>query len=148
MTAESRRSSWKNFWVKVIAAFTAINITLCILYFLNYITLYWLIRGFLATLGATFLTYVLQYVKMQVLSEEGRILLYKIAYTIGGASLGIFIILFGVSIILRIMGLPPLPKVIGTWPAVILLLIIAPSIGGYLGYRIGKKRKFQPLNIP
>lgn len=148
MVVGSRKPSWKNFWIKMVAVFAATDIILCILYFLDYITLYWLIRGFLAALGAMFFAYVLQYVKMQVLSEKGRLLLYKMAYIVGGASLGISIILFVISPILKIMGLPPLPEIIGTWPAVILLLVVAPCTGGYLGYKIGKKRGFQPLNIP
>jgi len=101
--------------------------------------LIWIIRGDYLNFLVISFVYMLQHITTEMLSEEKRLTLYKVAYVIGGASVGISIVLFGVGAVLKALSLPPLPHIIGTWPTVILLLIIAPSIGGYLGYRIGRR---------
>jgi len=148
MVAGEEKSEWKSYWKKISTLFlAAVSVILCVLYSLNVISLYWLIREFIAALGIVFFLYVIRYVKFEKLSEKGRLTGNKVAYVVGGSSLGIFTF-FGIAAILRIIGLPPLSYIIGLWPTIILLLVVSPCLGGYFGYWIGKKRGFQPPKIP
>jgi len=88
MVAGEEKSEWKSYWKKISTLFlAAVSVILCVLYSLNVISLYWLIREFIAALGAVFFLYVIQYVKFEKLSEKGRLTGNKVAYVVGGSSL-------------------------------------------------------------
>jgi hypothetical protein len=135
---------WKRFWIEMIIGSVILFFMLFTLYFLSYIDLFELRRGtaviFLAIVGA----YVIAYVKTEVLSEKARLKMYKVAFVVAGVTVSIGITLFGIGIILRILNLPPLPELLGVWTAILLIGVIAPIIGGILGYWVGKRRNFQP----
>jgi len=137
---------WRRFWIGVAGASTTVGVVICALYLLNYIDLYELFGGIIAIFFASFFCYMFARAK-EVLSEKIQLTLNKIAYIIGGASFGIFVILFGVGTILKVLGFPPLINLLGSWPAIILTLIIVPIVGGLLGYWVGKRRGFQPPRL-
>lgn len=142
---KSRKPTWwRRFWIEAVIGSVVLCVVLFALYFSNYIDLYGLMRGIGSIISATFGAYMIAYVKTEVLSENVLLKLYKVAFVAAGVSISIGITLFGVGIILRILNLPPLPELLGAWPAIILTAVIAPIIGGLFGYWLGKRRDFRP----
>lgn len=135
---------WRRFWIEATIGSVVLCVVLFALYFSNYIDLYGLMRGAASIFLATFFAYVIGYIKIEVLSKNVLLKLYKVAFVAAGVSISIGITLFGVGITLRILNLPPLPELLGAWPAIILTAVIAPIIGGLFGYWLGKRRDFRP----
>lgn len=106
------------------------------LYFSNYIDLYVLQSG-LDLVFAILCSYAFAYVTMKVLSEKDSLKRYKIGLALGGALMCSGIIFFSVVIINRILNLPPTPPFLGWWAFILLVAVIAPTIGGLLGYWLG-----------
>lgn len=141
-------SWWRRFWIEMAIGFVILSVANWTIYFFGYIDVYGLLRNTATLFLIIGFCYMIQHIKTEVLSEKGLLTLNKIAYVLLGACLMIAISLFGVEFMLKTLGLPPLPTLIGTWPAIISTLIVSPIIGGFLGYKLGKRRKFQPPKIP
>jgi hypothetical protein len=145
MEKEHRRDRkpkwWKRFWIEATIG-SVVCVTLFALYFSNYINLYVLQRGIML-IFSIFCSYAFAYITIEVLSEKDPLKRYKIGFIVGGVTTSIGII-FLTSIILRILNLPSLPQLLDMWTAIILTAVIAPIIGGLLGYWLGKRRNFRP----
>jgi CDP-diglyceride synthetase len=135
---------WRRFWIEATIGSVILYVLLFALYLSNYIDLYGILRGIAAVFFAIFGAYVIAYVKTEVLSKNAQLKLYKLAFVAAGVSISIGITLFGVGVILRILDLPPLPQLLGVWTAIFLTAVIAPIIGGFIGYWLGKRRNFRP----
>lgn len=134
---------WRRFWIEATIGSVILYVILFAFYFSNYIDLYGLLHGIASIFSAIFCCYAIAYIKTEVLSEKALLKLNKLAFVVGGVSISIGITLFGVGVILRILNLPSLPQLLGTWPAILLTAVIAPITGGLLGYWFGKRRNFR-----
>ncbi|MBS7615792.1 hypothetical protein KEJ45_01155 [Candidatus Bathyarchaeota archaeon] len=145
MFAKGRKPEWwRRFWIEMAIGFVILSAVNCMLYFLGYINFYALLRNTITIFLIIGFCYMLQHIRTEVLSEKGRLTLNKIAYVLLGACLGIVVSLFCIGLTTKALGLESLPNLIGTWPAIIFNLIIAPTIGGFIGYLIGKRKNFHP----
>ncbi|MBX5328710.1 MAG: hypothetical protein QHH18_05710 [Candidatus Bathyarchaeota archaeon] len=131
---------WRRFWIEA-AMGSVVCVILFTLYFSNYINSYVFQRG-ITLIFSIFCSYAFAYIAIKVLSEKDPLKRYKIVFVWGGVTTSIGII-FLVSIILRILNLPPLPQLLDMWTVITLTAVIAPTIGGLLGYCLGKRRNFR-----
>jgi len=69
----------------------------------------------------------------------------KMAFILGGACLAPAITLFGSAFIILATGLPPPTRYLGTWLSLILLTIVPPIVGAFIGYLIGRRRDYSPF---
>lgn len=133
---------WRRFWIEATVG-SLVCVILFALYFSNYIDLYVLQRG-ITLIFSVYCSYAFAYIAIKVFSEKDPLKRYKIVFVVGGVTTSIGII-FLVSILLRILNLPPLLQLLDMWTAIILTAVITPIIGGLLGYLLGKRRNFRPL---
>jgi hypothetical protein len=124
-----------------------------VLYFFGVIDTVWLIRGIsflLVFIVGNYLIYRTQRTRSNPDSSEDRTSM-KIVYTAGGVGLGVGIAFFGVLILSRIiqhfLGIPYLYALTSSEWFFFFSLVIAPSIGGLIGYWFGQRRGFKRFEL-
>jgi hypothetical protein len=131
---------WRTFWIGTVFV-VALSLTISFtVYFLGYIDLTALKLSLISLAGAVGLSYMIAHVTRDVLSKKTQLLLGKIAYTLLGVWLGLVASwLGGVLIFIYIGGIS------GDWVAWLWALVMAvlSVVGGFAGYRFGKKRGFK-----
>lgn len=128
-------------------------VTIVTLYFLTIIDIIWVIRGIgflIVFIIGNYLIYRTQGTRLKPGSKED-VASMKIVYTAGGVGLSLGIAFFGVLISSRIIsdlsGKPYLHLIASNEWFFFLSLIIAPTIGGFIGYWLGKRKGFKRFEL-
>ena len=135
---------WRRFWPQITVVCSVLIVLDCILYFLGYTDLSQLFGGILVVFAAIPLTYGVRYLQIRYQTSQKMQLINKIAFIGGFALVAPAITFFGAAFIIWATGLPPPTDYLGPWPTFILLFIVPPIVGGFIGYRVGKRRNFRP----
>jgi hypothetical protein len=146
MKGEKKMSRWRRQFLPLIIAFCAVLIVIQVsLYLLAYIELLTLFGGVLLPLLAIPISYTIWYIQTKYQQTKTVRLMNKIAFILGGACLAPAITLFGSAFIVLATGLPPPTSYLGRWPSLILILIVPPVVGAFIGYLIGRRRDYRPF---
>ena len=137
---------WRRFWPQIIIACSVLIVVQCITHLSGYIDLSQLCRGILVVFVAIPLAYGVRYlqIRYQYQTMKKMQLIRKIVVIGFFASMAWFITFFGVAFIIWATGLPPPTDYLGPWPTFILLFIVPPIVGGFIGYRLEKRLNFRP----
>lgn len=128
-------------------------VTIVTLYFLGVVDTVWLTRCFsllIVFVIGNYLIYRTQRTRANPNSSQDRTSM-KIVYTAGRAGLGLGTAFFGVLILTRIIselsGIPYLQMVTSSEWFFFFSLIVAPTIGGLIGYWLGEKKNFKRFEL-
>ena len=135
---------WRRFWPQTITICSVLIVVQCIVYLLGYIDILQLSSGVFVVLAAIPLAYGVRYLQIRYQTTKTMQLINKIAFIGSFGFMAWAITFFGAAFIIWATGLPPPTDYLGTWPTFILLFIVPWPVGGYIGYRIGKRRNFRP----
>jgi len=135
---------WRRFWPLTIIACSSLVVLDCILYLLGYTDLSKLFGGILAVFAAIPLTYGVRYLQTRYQTSKKMQLIMRIAFPVGFGWIAWCITFFGGVFIIWATGLPPPTDYLGQTPTFILIFIVPWIVGGYIGYRIGKRRNYRP----
>jgi hypothetical protein len=142
---EKRLKWWRRFWPPAIIACSVLFVAQCILYLLGYIDLSQLCGGILLVFVAIPLTYGVWHLQIRYQTSNKMQLINKIAFIMAGAFLAPPFTLFATAFIIWATGLSPPTDYLRAWSTLILLFVVPCPVGGYIGYRIGKRRNYRPL---
>jgi hypothetical protein len=146
MKGEKMMSKWWRRFLPLIIALYAILIVIQVgLYLLAYIELFTLFGGVLLPLLAIPISYAIWYVQTKYQQTKTVHLMNKMAFILAGACLAPAITLFGSAFIVLATGLPPPTSYLGRWPSLILIIIVPPIVGAFIGYLIGRRRDYRPF---
>ena len=135
---------WRRFWPLTIISCLVLIVVQCILYLLGYVDLSQLCCGILLVFVAIPLAYGVRYLQIRYLTSNKMQLINKIAFIMAGAFLAPPFTLFATAFIIWATGLSPPTDYLGAWSTLILLFVVPCPVGGYIGYRIGKRRNYRP----
>ena len=136
---------WRRFWPQAIIVCSSLVVLDCILYLLGYIDLSKLCGGILVVVFAgTALAYGVRYIQIRYQTTKPIQLINKIAFIGGFGWIAWCITFFGGAFIILATGVPPPTDYLGQTPTFILMFIVPWPVGGYIGYRVGKRRNFRP----
>jgi hypothetical protein len=135
---------WRRFWPLTIIACSVLIVLDGILYLLGYTALSQLFGGILVVFAAIPLTYGVRYLQIRYQTSKKMQLIMRIAFPVGFGWIAWCIIFFGGAFIVWATGLPPPTDYLGQTPTFILIFIVPWIVGGYIGYRIGKRRNYRP----
>lgn len=139
-------SRWRRQFLPLIIVSCAVLIVIQVsLYLLAYIELITLFGGVLVLLLAFPLSYAIWYVQTKYQQTKTVHLMNKMAFILAGACLAPVITLFGSAFIILAMDLPPPTSYLGTWPSLILIIVVPPIVGAFIGYLIGRRRDYRPF---
>jgi len=142
---EKRRPKWwRRFWPQTIVACSVIIVALCILYLLRYTDLLQLFSGILLVFVGIPLAYGVWYLQIRYQTSKKMQLINKIAFIVGFGWIAWVITFFGGVFIIWATGLP-LAAYLGAWSIFILLFVVPWIVGGFIGYRVGKRRNYRPF---
>jgi len=141
---KEKLKGWRRFWLPTIIVCSSLVVLQCILYLLGYIGLSQLCGGILVVFVAIPLAYGVRYLQIRYQTLKTMQLINKIALIGSFGCMAWAITFFGTAFIIWATGLPPPTDYLGPWPTFILLFIVPWPVGGYIGYRIGKRRNFRP----
>jgi hypothetical protein len=143
---EKRRPKWwRRFWPPAIIACLVLIVAQCILYLLGYTDLLQLCFGILVVFVGIPLAYGVRYLQIRYQASKKIQLMNKIAFIVGFGWIAWCITFFGGVFIIWATGLPPPTHYLGAWSTFILLFVVPWPVGGYIGYRIGKRRNYRPF---
>jgi hypothetical protein len=146
MKGEKMMSKWWRRFLPLIIALYAILIVIQVgLHLLAYIELFTLFGGVLLPLLAIPISYAIWYVQTKYQQTKTVHLMNKMAFILAGACLAPAITLFGSAFIVLATGLPPPTSYLGRWPSLILIIIVPPIVGAFIGYLIGRRRDYRPF---
>jgi len=134
---------WKRFWPPTIIVCSSLVVAQCILYLLGYIDLSQLCRGILLVFVAIPLTYGVRHLQIRYQTSKKTQLINRIAFIVGFGWIAWVITFFGGAFIIWATGFP-LAAYLGAWSIFILLFVVPWIVGGFIGYRIGKRRNYRP----
>jgi len=135
---------WRRFWPLTIIACSVLIVLDGILYLLGYTDLSQLFGGILVVFAAIPLTYGVRYLQIRYQTSKKMQLIMRIAFPVGFGWMAWCITFFGGAFIVWATGLPPPTDSLGQTPTFILIFIVPWIVGGYIGYRIGKRRNYRP----
>lgn len=139
-------SKWRRQFLLLIIVSCAVLIVIQVsLYLLAYIELLTLFGGVLLPLLAIPLSYTIWYIQTKYQQTKTVHLMNKMAFILAGACLAPAITLFGSAFIILATGLPPLTSYLGRWTSVILIIVVPPIVGAFIGYLIGRRRDYRPF---
>lgn len=139
-------SKWRRRFLPIIIVSCAVLIVIQVsLYLLAYIELLTLFGGVLLPLLAIPISYTVWYVQTKYQQTKTVHLMNKMAFIVSGAFLAPAITLFGSAFIVLATGLPPPASYLGTWSSLILIIIVSPIVGAFIGYLIGRRRDYRPF---
>ena len=134
---------WKRFWPQIIIVCSSLVVLECILYLLGYMDLLKLCGGILVVFVAIPLAYGVWYLKIRYQTSKTIQLMNRIAFIGVGGWVAWIITFFGGAFIVWATGLPP-PDYLTRGPTFFIFFFIVPWIvGGFIGYRVGKRRNFR-----
>jgi len=141
---------WRRFWIEMLI-FVVITLSIILAaHFLGYIDGNGVYQGIITMIPAIGVSYMIQHVLRKVLSKKTQRIIAKTGYIAGGISLGLGTAFFGVGIIFRVLqeitGEPLLHTIFWSNWYLVFSLLIAPTIGAFLMYHFGKKRRFRTNN--
>jgi len=146
MKGEKMMSKWRRRFLPLIIVSCAVLIIIQVsLYLLAYIELFTLFGGVLLLLLAIPLSYTIWYIQTKYQQTKTVHLMNKMAFILAGACLAPAITLFGSAFIVLATDLPPPTSYLGTWPSLILIIIVPPIVGSFIGYLIGRRRDYRPF---
>ncbi|MBE3116545.1 hypothetical protein IMZ68_05005 [Candidatus Bathyarchaeota archaeon] len=126
-------------------------IAIVVLYTIGYIDVIWVVRAFTTLILFGICYYFIFKVKSSSPGSSEYTLGMKAAYIAGGIALGLGIAFFGVLIFLRIIsdltGKPFLQTIASNEWFFFFSLIVAPTIGGLIGYWLGKRKGFKRFEL-
>jgi len=135
---------WKRFWPQIIIVCSSLVVLQYILYLSGYINLSQLCLGILLVFVVIPLTYGVRHLQIRYQTSKKMQLTNKIAFIMAGAFLAPPFTLFATAFIIWATGLSPPTDYLGAWSTLILLFVVPCPVGGYIGYRIGKRRNYRP----
>jgi len=135
---------WKRFWPPTIIVCSSLVVAQCILYPLGYIDLSQLCRGILLVFVAIPLTYGVRHLQIRYQTSKKTQLINRIAFIGAFGWIAWVITFFGGVFIIWAAGLPPPTDYLGSTLTFILFFVAPWPVGGYIGYRIGKRRNYRP----
>ncbi|PVX23361.1 MAG: hypothetical protein CW691_10850 [Candidatus Bathyarchaeum sp.] len=143
-TKASKTKPWLwTHWTLLVASFIVLIGVQVVLFLLSYIELFTLFGGVLVILLSIPLSYTIGYIQTRYQQSKSVQLTNKIAFILGPACLAVGAALFSLVFISLATG-GASANYLGSMGTLIIMYVIAPSIGGSLGYLIGKKRNFMP----
>jgi hypothetical protein len=146
MEKTTEKPKWRRRFLPLIIASCAVFIVIQVsLYLLAYIELFTLFGGVLLLLLAIPISYTIWYIQTKYQQTKTIHLMNKMAFILAGACLAPAITLFGSAFIVLAIGLPPPASYLGTWPSLILIIIVSPIVGAFIGYLIGRRRDYRPF---
>ena len=146
---EEKPKWWRRFWRSTIIACSVLIVTQCIFYLLGYIDLSKLCGGILLVFVGISLAYGVQSLQIRYQTSKKMQLINRIAF-IGGFGFIAWAITFfgGAFIIWAVKGMPTSADPPSEYPVqlltLILMFIVPWIVGGYIGYRVGKRRNYRP----
>jgi hypothetical protein len=141
---------WRRFWIETLIFVIVMSSIILAAYFLGYIDGNGFYQGIITIFPAIGVSYMVQHVLRDVLSKKSQLIIAKTGYIAGGISLGLSTAFIGGGILFRVLqdltGEPLLHTIFWSNWYLVFSLLIAPSIGAFLMYRFGKKRRFRTAN--
>ncbi|MBN1244105.1 helix-turn-helix transcriptional regulator [Candidatus Bathyarchaeota archaeon] len=141
---------WRRFWIEMLIFAIVMSSIILAIYFLGYIDGNGVYQGIISIFPAIGFSYMIQHVLRDVLSKKKQRIIAKTGYIAGGIALGLGTAFFGVGILFRVLqeitGEPLLHTIFWSNGYLVFSLLIAPTIGAFLMYRFGKKRRFRTAN--
>ena len=139
-------SKWRRRFLPLILVSCAVLIVVQVsLYLLAYIEMLTLFGGVLLPLLAIPISYTIWYIQTKYQQTKTVHLMNKMAFILAGACLAPVITLFGSAFIVLATDLPPPTSYLRTWPSLILIIIVPPIVGAFIGYLIGRRRDYRPF---
>jgi len=140
---------WRKFWIGAAFLLFFVLVSQFVLFFYGYIDSSTLYKGLITAVLAVGFAYMIQHILRDVLSKERQLRIAKIAWTSLGAWLGWASTFFGavaISAFYRSRGEVPLLADSNGWWYLVLSFLVAPIVGGLIGYWFGKRRRFKTPN--
>ncbi len=135
---------WKRFWPPTIISCSVLIVAQCILYLSGYIDISKLFGGILVVFVAIPLTYGVRYIQTRYQTTKTMRLTMRIAFPVGFGGIAWCITFFGGAFIIWATGLPPPTNYLGSGPTFIVFFVVPWIVGGFIGYRVGKRRNYRP----
>jgi DNA-binding transcriptional ArsR family regulator len=143
------KAKWqRRFWTATGVSQLAILISILALHFLGYMDFARAVQGVIAAISGIAIAYFgyrMQRTTPEPSSKEEKSRM-KIAYTLGGAWLGLVIAFFGVPLLSFLsvsLGGPNILRLVDDAFEFVLVLMFPTILGGFVGYWFGKRRGFQ-----
>ena len=141
---------WRRFWIEALVFAVAASSIVLAAYFWGYIDVNGVYQSIISIFPAIGFSYMIQHVLRNVLSKRNQRIIAKTGYIAGGIALGLGIAFFGVGIVFRVLqeltGEPLLHTIFWSNGYLVFSLLIAPTIGAFIMYQFGKKRRFRTAN--
>ncbi|MCW4017419.1 MAG: hypothetical protein NWF00_01840 [Candidatus Bathyarchaeota archaeon] len=115
-----------------------------ILYFLAYINETTLFGGILVLLLILPLPFLIWHIQTKYRAAKAIQIANRVAFILGPALIAFPISFVSIFFIFGAERMKALSSYVGYWPTVILLLCLPMMAGAFIGYLIGKRRKFEP----
>ncbi|XES78314.1 MAG: hypothetical protein ACBZ72_05420 [Candidatus Bathyarchaeia archaeon] len=124
--------------------YTVLIVVQVALFILSYIDLSIFFGGVLVTIVTVPLVYAVWHIQTKYRHTQALHIINKIAFIGAGALLGFSLTMFSVVFILLVTGMTYPFSALGPVLSIILLVVIPTTIGGLVGYTIGKRRNYMP----
>jgi glycerol uptake facilitator-like aquaporin len=142
--AEKGSKSWRQFLPLLFLVYTFLIVVQVALVILSYIDLSIFFGGVLITILTVPLVYAIWHIQTKYQHTQTLHVVNKIAFIGAGALLGFSLTMFLVIFILLVTDMTSPFSTFGPVLTIILLVVIPTTIGGLVGYTIGKRRNYMP----
>jgi uncharacterized membrane protein YtjA (UPF0391 family) len=140
---------WRRFWIESSIVAVIVLIAILVACLLGYTGLEGAQQGITGIVSAIAVSYMITHILKEVLSKRAQLTVAKSVYVVGGALLGYGITFFGVGLLLsgfsKLLD-KPLLGLFWNEGYMIFSFVVAPTIGAFIGYLIGKRRRFRTPN--